>query len=41
MLCANKISVIYFCSNYVNILPENIHFFIFWGATDSNLALER
>ena len=26
MLCANKISVIYFCPNCVNFLPENVHF---------------
>ena len=30
MLCTNKIHVIYFCPNCVNVLPENVHF----GGTD-------
>ena len=32
-LCANKIRVIYFCSNCVNFLTENFHFFIIGGTT--------
>ena len=30
MLCANKISVIYFCPNCVNFLPENVHFLFYF-----------
>ena len=39
-LCTNKIRVIYFCPNCVNLLPENVYLFIylfiylsnfFWG----------
>ena len=30
-LCANKVGVIYFCQNCVNVLPENVHFlFLFF-----------
>ena len=32
-LCTNKTRVIYFCSNWVNFLPENVHFFsLFFGS---------
>ena len=32
-LCTSKTRVIYFCSNWVNFLPENVHFFsLFFGS---------